>query len=119
MKSVKNTTESYIAGKKSTPARIELRGDKTRKPESSTHIIQFPGGALELSRTSDGDYWAHIIVNRDFADNDNDGLHQFFGQVVKSRIDYEYPHDAIEAIPKCEAIRQVAILIRKASTKQT
>jgi hypothetical protein len=59
------TTRNYLIDE--APRRIELLGDKTRRPEPATHIIEFPGGAVELSRTSDGNYWAHIIVNRDFA----------------------------------------------------
>jgi hypothetical protein len=59
------TTRNYLID--GAPRLIELLGDKTRRPEPATHIIEFPGGAVELSRTSDGNYWAHIIVNRDFA----------------------------------------------------
>ena len=28
---------------------------------------RIPGGAIELSRTGDGNYWVHIIVTREFA----------------------------------------------------
>ena len=65
------TCKSYIVGK--APKHIKLLGDKTQ-PECAQHIIEFPGGAIELSRTSDGNYWAHIIINRNYADNDCDGL---------------------------------------------
>lgn len=44
------------------PARRVLKGDK-RKPESAEHIIEFPGGAIQVARLEDGTYWAHIIVN--------------------------------------------------------
>ena len=57
------TTKNFLYGK--APRKIELLGDKTIRPEPATHIIEFPGGAIELSRTTDGNYWAHIIVNRD------------------------------------------------------
>ncbi|MHB1265894.1 MAG: hypothetical protein ACYC1S_16015, partial [Gemmatimonadaceae bacterium] len=48
----------------SAPKRIELLGDRMKRPEPAQHIIEFPGGAVEVSRTSDGSYWAHIIVHR-------------------------------------------------------
>ena len=42
---------------------ILLKGDK-RNPESSEHIIKFPGGSIAVARTSDNEYWAHIEVNK-------------------------------------------------------
>jgi len=56
------TCKSYQIEK--APQRITLRGDKTKKPEPAQHIIEFPGGAIDLSRLDDGSYWAHIILNR-------------------------------------------------------
>lgn len=104
------TTRSFLFGK--APKKISLLGDKTR-PEPATHIIEFPGGAIELSRTSDGSYWAHIIVNHDFALDDAHGLRAAFGDVIGSRIDYEFPADPnIIAIPHEKQVRQVAILIQ-------
>jgi hypothetical protein len=94
------------------PAQRALFGDKKTKIEPATHIIEFPGGAIELSRTSEGNYWAHVIVNQDWADNDCDGLHHAYGEIVGSRIDYQYPHAPIESIPDATQIHQIAILIR-------
>lgn len=106
------TTKSFQYGK--APNRIHLLGDKTTRPEPATHIIEFPGGAIELSRTSDDNYWAHIIVNRDFAlPDDCEGLRAAYGEIVGSRIDYEFPADPhIVEIPQADQVRQIAILIR-------
>lgn len=43
---------------------VTLYGDKTRATEAAQHIINFPGGSVEVSRHSDGSYWAHIARNR-------------------------------------------------------
>lgn len=96
------------------PRRIELLGDKTRRPEPADHIIEFPGGAIELSRTSDGNYWAHIIVNRDVALPDEiEGMEGAYGEIIGSRIDYEYPADPnIVEVPGANRLRQIAILIK-------
>ena len=69
------------------PARIDLLGDKTKRPEPAQHIITFPGGAIELSRTSDGHYWAHILINRGWATDDTPGFHECIGEVIGSRLD--------------------------------
>lgn len=102
-----DTVKSYLISK--APRRIALLGDKTRKPESSVHIIEFPGGAIELSRTSEGNYWAHIIVNRQFADNDFDGMHRAFGEIVAARIDTD---NGVKQIPDYPGITQIAVLIK-------
>jgi len=101
------------------PQRIQLLGDKTRRPEPATHIIEFPGGAIELSRTTDGNYWAHIIVNRDFALPDEvDGMEGAYGEIVGSRIDYEYPAEPnIVEVPHARKLRQIAILIKPCRRK--
>lgn len=107
------TCKSYQAGENKTPAHIELLGDKTKRPEPAQHIIEFPGGAIELSRCSDGNYWAHIIVNKGQAIDDCDGLYRCRAEIVGSRIDYEYPADpGIVPIADQSQVQQIAILIR-------
>lgn len=111
------TTRNYLID--GAPRRIELLGDKTRRPEPATHIIEFPGGAIELSRTSDGNYWAHIIVNRDFAlPGDIEGMEGAYGDIVGSRIDYEFPAEPnIVEIPAAQQVRQIAILIKPSAIR--
>lgn len=62
---------------------ITFKGDK-RRPEPSTGVIKFPGGHVEVSRCSDGSYWAHI----EFADPKNN---------AESRIDYSWDQNEHES----------------------
>lgn len=102
------TAKSYIIGK--APRKITLLGDKTKKPEPAQHIIEFPGGAVEVSRTSDNNYWAHIIINNDqFADGDGGGRTSARGVVVGSRLDRE--DTPLEEIPGGESLHQIAVLV--------
>jgi hypothetical protein len=105
------TAKVFQAGK--APKRIALLGDKKR-PESAQHVIEFPGGAIELTRTTDGDYWAHIIVNRGDVVDDADGRVSALGQVIDGRIGRGFPN-GVGGIDGCEDIEQIAVLIR--STK--
>lgn len=92
------------------PARIDLLGDKTKRPEPAQHIITFPGGAIELSRTSDGNYWAHILINRDWATADTPGFHECIGEVVGSRLDTS--SGSIDRLPRESEVRQIAVLVK-------
>jgi hypothetical protein len=87
------------------PTKIELLGDKTKRPEPAQHIIEFPGGAIEVSRTTDGRYWAHIIV-------EDERWGRTRGRVVGTRlaIDGE-PLQEIADEPRRSGIRQIAVLI--------
>lgn len=42
---------------------IELKGDP-RNPEPDHARIAFPGGDVDVTRTTDNEYWVHISVNR-------------------------------------------------------
>jgi len=55
------------------PLRIERFGDKVQgvtlrgnpaSPEPETVRVEFPGGDVDVVRTSDGSYWVHVRVNR-------------------------------------------------------
>jgi hypothetical protein len=93
------------------PKRIALLGDKTKRPEPAQHIIEFPGGAIELSRCSNGDYWAHIIVNRSHAVDDTEGLKSAVAEVVDARVDMT---DGVMPLPvSLEDVDQIAVLIRR------
>jgi hypothetical protein len=91
------------------PKRIELLGDKTQRPEPAQHVIEFPGGAIEVSRTSDGNYWAHIIVHHG-EPGDSAGFTSARGKVIDSRIGRAYPH-GVGSIDNHAEIEQVAVLI--------
>lgn len=94
------------------PARRVLKGDKKRKSEPATHIIEFPGGAIELSRLDDGSYWAHIIINRDYALDGMEGTKGALGRVVDSRVDWaERRLENIPYLPDGASLTQIAVRI--------
>lgn len=105
------TAKNYLYGH--APKRIELLGDKQKRPESAEHIIEFPGGAIEVARTSDGNYWAHIIVNRGQAFEDCNGRTSARGEVMGSRI--QRP-DGLTPIERHEDVSQIAVLIKPTRT---
>ena len=95
------------------PKKRELKGDKKRKAEPATHIIEFPGGAIELSRLDDGSYWAHILVNRTQPHVGSKGTSAAYGNVVDSRVDWaERRLEAIPGLPDLARLTQIAVLIR-------
>lgn len=95
------------------PAKRVLKGDKKRKPEPAQHIIEFPGGAVEVSRLDDGSYWAHIIVNRTQAlETLAPGTGSAFGVVIDSRVDWhERRLVAIPGLPDGASLTQIAVRI--------
>lgn len=93
------------------PKRITLVGEKYTRPEPAQHIIEFPGGSIELSRTSDGNYWAHIAVNRNPAHDGGSLRDSMTGEIVGSRIDRVFP-EGVSDFTDAETIEHVAVLIR-------
>lgn len=91
------------------PKRIELIGDKTKRPEPAQHIIEFPGGAIELSRTTEGNYWAHIIVHTGEPQDWTEGRQSARGEIVGSRLDKDR---AIVDFVNGDDIAQIAVLIK-------
>jgi len=91
---------------------ITLKGNPG-KPESATHIIEFPGGSIEVSRTTDGDYWAHIAVNTGQVLDDANGYHGANGRIVGTRIDrtIDYNGPSVEDIPEHGMIQHLAVRI--------
>jgi hypothetical protein len=90
-------------------------GDKTKRPEPAQHIIEFPGGAVEISRTTDGCYWAHILVTQNnVCDDLLPGRSGAYGVVVDSRVQ-RCDGSQIESIERTELLEQVAVLIRPSS----
>ena len=78
---------------------ITFNGDK-RFPEPSTGVIKFPGGHVEVSRCSDGTYWAHIATNS--------GIN-----IIDGRIDRTNRVQSVESLEDCENINHIAIRISK------
>ncbi|GGB00246.1 hypothetical protein GCM10011491_30570 [Brucella endophytica] len=95
------------------PARRALFGDKKKKAEPAQHIIEFPGGAVEVSRLDDGSYWAHIIINRRQALADlAPGMGSAFGKVIDSRVDWDERRlEAIPSLPDAANLTQIAVRI--------
>ncbi|GAB4351353.1 MAG: hypothetical protein Kow0026_08370 [Oricola sp.] len=54
--------------------RLDLLGDPDIKPEKPYTIIGFPGGDVEIARTTDNRYWVHVAVREG-------------GEVIDARID--------------------------------
>lgn len=93
------------------PKKRVLKGDK-RKPEPGTHIIEFPGGAVEVSRLEDGSYWAHIIVNQKEALDHQRGTTAAIGAIVDSRVDWhERRLESIPGLPEAANLTQLAVRI--------
>lgn len=93
------------------PGRIELLGDKQKRAEPAQHVIEFPGGAIEVSRTSDGNYWAHIIVNQAQRLDDAEGREASFGQIVGAHL-CATGQMGVAELPNAERITQISVLIQ-------
>ena len=79
---------------------ITFNGDR-RNPEPATGVIKFPGGHVEVSRCSDGTYWAHVAMVSG-------------ANVVEGRIDREGRVDAVEAMEEAEKVTHIAVRIANA-----
>lgn len=78
-----------------------FRGDISN-PEPSCGVIKFPGGFVEVSRCSDGSYYAHVSTD----DSDN---------IIDSRIDYNYEgwiDNGIPNIPDHNRVKKLAMKIK-------
>lgn len=60
---------------------VELHGDRTR-PEHAEFRVSFPGGDVNVVRTTDGNYWIHVRVNRP-----TDGPQRVMGKMIDARLD--------------------------------
>ena len=113
--SIGATAKNWNFGERGTPKRIELLGDKHVRPESAEYIIEFPGGAVEVARTSDGDYWCHIIVHHGQVLGDAAGSARLSarGEVIGSRLGrVGRPLNPVEDVPDPGTVEQIAVLIR-------
>jgi len=90
-----------------------ITGDIENQEKAQTIII-FPGGSIELARTSNNEYWAHIAVNHGQVSEDMGTQNHKHGDVVDSRVDRDYPHGGTE-IPDLKSIQHLAIRIKTAN----
>jgi hypothetical protein len=98
-------------GKSFTAKVMELKGDHG-VPESAQYIIIFPGGSIEVSRTSNDEYWVHIEINTGEILPETVRASKK-GQIIDSRLDYS---NGIEEIPNLENLKHIAVRV---STKQS
>lgn len=71
---------------------IQLHGDPVRRPEPTHVRIAFPGGDVDVVRTTEGDYWIHARVN---GPDDVQGQDEKVeGQLVDGRLDIRDRHTA-------------------------
>lgn len=103
------TTKNWPIAK--APKLTRLFGDPKQKIESATHIIEFPGGSVEVARCDDGSYWCHLEVNHGFGAGDSDGTTSAQGEVIGSRVDYLAPLPGVVEIPHETQVCQVALRI--------
>lgn len=69
---------------------VKLFGDRN-KPEPIHFRVVFPGGDIDVVRTSDGEYWAHFRVNHP---DDGGCTDRLFGRLVDARMDFTEPRAA-------------------------
>ncbi len=77
-----------------------FKGDKNT-PEPTCGVIKFPGGLVEVSRCSDGSYYAHLCAEEE-------------STIIDSRIDYNYEGSQIHNIPEipdANNVRKLAMRI--------
>lgn len=91
------------------PARVELLGD-AKRPESAQHIIEFPGGAVAVTRLTDGSgYWAEITINDRHAVPESQGLFGGTARMVESRVT---TRAGVTDLP-VNGVLQVAVLVKE------
>ncbi len=81
---------------------IVFKGN-VNNPEPSSGIIKFPGGCVEVTRTSDGKYWIHT----ERTDN---------SEIINSILDYKYDKktkikNRLQKIHNHENIKKMSLLI--------
>lgn len=68
---------------------VELRGDR-RNPEPESFRVVFPGGDVDVVRTTTDDYWVHVRVNVAGDLHAQEDL--VVGQLVDARLDIQGRH---------------------------
>ena len=64
---------------------VRLYGNPKIQPEPESFRVCFPGGDVDIVRTSDGDYWVHVRV--DSEDDVNQESASVAGKLVDARLD--------------------------------
>ena len=72
----------------STVQGVTLKGDR-RNPEPESFRVQFPGGDVDVVRTTDDEYWVHVRVNRPGNTLDEEAP---LGRIVDARLDITDRH---------------------------
>lgn len=67
---------------------VSLKGDR-RNPEPESFRVQFPGGDVDVVRTTDDEYWVHVRVNRPEHSISEDAV---LGRIVDARLDITDKH---------------------------
>jgi hypothetical protein len=79
---------------------ITFDGDRNR-PEPATAVIKFPGGHVEVTRCSDGTYWAHTEVTEP-------------ANVIEGRIDHTVNSPIwVADLPNAETVKKIAIRVAR------
>lgn len=86
----------------------ELLGDPKVRIEKPYTIVLFPGGDVEIARTSDGDYWVHVAVRGDPG--------QPTGRITRARLDHRARYNnegnaALQSAIDAEDVEHVAFLV--------
>lgn len=89
---------------------INIKGDP-RNPEPADHIINYPGGFITVTRTSNNEYWVHIGVNHGQV-LEGMVMQGKRGEVIESRIDYDYPITEIPELDNMPQINHIAVRIK-------
>jgi hypothetical protein len=63
---------------------VELEGNP-KKPEPEHFRVMFPGGDVDIVRTTDNDYWVHLRVDR--PQDGDDPERTDWGRIVDARVD--------------------------------
>ena len=69
---------------------VKLFGDRT-DPEPESFRVAFPGGDVDVVRTTDDQYWIHIRVNTPERDM-TPTIPTVMGQIVDARLDITGKH---------------------------
>lgn len=92
--------------------RTQLLGDPSLKIEKPYTIIGFPGGDVEVSRTTEGNYWVHVAVHSDL-----DVAGQPMGKIIDARMDAVgadcgLANRAMQSALKNHDVQHIAFLIQ-------